>query len=305
MPNHDRALIDELRCTGTEVISACVLHCNSKARRDTRWEKWLSLRPPYEVKRCENCGIRWLSPRPDAEGLKVIYSSRNYFHSGGVTDYLQYADQRTEHFKQRIARLRQMGVRSILDYGAATGDFVAFASEAGLDALGVEFSEEARDEARTRHGIALLSPEEGIAPGRRFDAIHMNHVLEHLADPVKHLQWCFEQLQPGGLLVIEVPRQFENDADRLRRFAGRGGMQQTFDAFSLHHTYFFTPDTLRKACELAGFEVTEICTFVTPNPSIRSRTRRLLERLLSWSARKRHGGDAIQAYAIRPVSPWP
>jgi hypothetical protein len=130
----------------------------------------------------------------------------------------------------------------------------------------------------------------------------MNHVLEHMPDPVNHLKWCLDKLQPGGALVVEVPRQFDNDADRLRRLAGRGGKQQTFDAFSLHHTYFFAPRTLRKACEFAGFEITSIRTLITPNPNIGSKKRRLLEQLLAWSARKRLGGDAIEVYAIKPAS---
>lgn len=301
MQTSHHSLIEDLQGTSTETVPSCILGCNGEVRRDMQWEEWLGLCPPYEVKRCMVCGIRWLSPRPDNPALQIIYSSRHYFHSGGVTDYLQYAEQRSGHFRKRIARLQSLGIRSVLDYGAATGDFVAAASDAGLDATGIELSRAAREEALAKHGIALLSPEEGAALDRQFDAIHMNHVLEHMPDPIKHLQWCLQRLRPGGMLVAEVPRQFDNDADRLRRLVGRGGKQQTLDAFSLHHTYFFTPGTLRRCCELAGFEVDSLETLITPNPAIRSATRRAVEKILAWSAKTRLGGDVIVIHAIKPV----
>ena len=155
--------------------------------------------------------------------------------------------------------------------------------------------------ARWQNTHPLLPPEEGATLDRQFDAIHMNHVLEHMPDPLEHLQWCLQRLRPGGMLVAEVPRQFENDADRLRRLVGSGGKQHALDAFSLHHTYFFTPGTLRKCSELAGFEVDSLETLITPNPAIRSATRRTVEKILAWSAKRRLGGDVIVIHAIKPA----
>lgn len=300
MAINQQPLYDDLLQTGTEIRDDCILGCRSEVRRDPKWERWLLLPPRYGVLRCLGCGVRWLSPRPDGSGLAVIYSSRHYFHSGGTTDFAQYARQREEHFRTRISQLKERGVRSVLDYGAATGGFVAAAIESGLDATGVEFSEAAREEAMKLHGITLLSPDEAARNDWSFDAVHMNHVLEHMPDPVTHLQWCARQLRSGGTLIIEVPNQFRNDADRLRRLVGKGGRQQSFDAFSLHHTCFFDPHNLRRACALAGFDVTEVRTLITRNPNIDSRARRFLERLLAWSARTRHGGDSIELLAVKP-----
>src|SRR4029453_5569035 len=97
-----------------------------------------------------------------------------------ITDYAQYADQRHARFAQRAVLLSEMGARTVLDYGAATGDFVAAAREAGLDWAGGEFSSAGREDA-ARKGIALLPPNASLGT---FDAIHMNHVLEHMPDPV-------------------------------------------------------------------------------------------------------------------------
>lgn len=305
MATNQNSLMDDLRGTGTETRDTCLLGCKSKVSRDRIWEGWLSLPPQYGILRCHDCGVRWLSPRPDGDGLTVIYSSRHYFHSGGTTDFGQYAIQREEHFRARISQLKERGVRSVLDYGAATGGFVAAATEAGLDAIGVEFSEAAREEARGVHGITLLPPDEAARREWSFDAVHMNHVLEHMPDPVNHLQWCSRQLRRGGILVAEVPNQFRNDADRLRRLFGKGGRQESFDAFSLHHTCFFSPSNLVRACVLAGFDVTGVRTLITRNPNMESRARLVLERVLAWSARIRDGGDAIEVFAVKRGSTTP
>ena len=287
------SLESDLSHTGVQSVRECVVCGQSRTVRDDRWAELLALPSRYGVQRCAQCGLRWLSPRPDEPGLEIIYSGEHYFHSGGVTDYGQYADQRRARFAERAALLGEMGARTVLDYGAATGEFVAAARQAGLDSTGVEFSAAAREDA-ARKGIDLLPPD---APLGTFDAIHMNHVLEHMPDPVAHLRWCHDHLNAGGVLAIEVPQQFDNAADQLRRLTGKGGRQAEFDAFSVHHTYFFTPATLREACTLAGFHVETLRTAITPNPNIGSAKRRLLESLLAWSAAHRMTGDVIELYA--------
>lgn len=288
-------LLESLADAPTEGVDDCVL-CGVAGVDDSRWAGLLALPPPYGVRRCPKCKLRWLSPRPGPQGLSILYSAEHYFHSGEGTGYATFVAERSEHFR---ARLREMvshigqGGR-ILDYGAATGEFVAIATEMGLEAVGVEFSEAARLEALDK-GVRLLAPDQEVAGP--FDAIHMNHVLEHMPDPLAHLRWCHSMLRPGGLLVVEVPSQFDNDFDALKRALGRGGKQAGFDAFSLHHTYFFTPRNMAAMFARAGFSVQRVRTFVPSQRPATSWKRQVLRSLL-WLADKAHrGGDVIEVYA--------
>ena len=61
--------------------------------------------------------------------------------------------------------------------------------------------------------------------------------------------------------MIEVPQQFDNALDTVRRVLRVGGRRQIFDAYSLHHTYYFSPTTLTNLCQKAGFTVAACRTF--------------------------------------------
>jgi len=89
-------------------------------------------------------------------------------------------------------------------------------------------------------------------PSRHFDAITMNHVIEHVPDPIGTLKECCRVLKPGGKLVVVTP-----NIDSLGR--------HVFDVAWLHwdpprHLHIFSPHSLRAAAERAGLLVQEMRT---------------------------------------------
>jgi SAM-dependent methyltransferase len=115
----------------------------------------------------------------------------------------------------------------------------------GKEVTGIEpnaaYAAWCRDElgldVRTAHLVPQL-----FAPGA-FDLIRLNHVLEHLNDPVRYLGMIAAWLAPGGRLWIEVP-----NIEGYVREKGRGRM------FHYGHVFNFNPWTLRAAAGLAGLE---------------------------------------------------
>lgn len=296
---------------GTERVAGCLL-CGQPGAQDARWQSFLELLPPYGVHACRTCGLRWLNPRPDADGYRALYSHELYFGGDAASpaDYHGVVAGRLDYFRDRIARItRFLDARrplDILDYGAATGEFVDLCRQAGHQGAGIELSADARAAAQRNLGIALMGREDAAAiPPGAYDAIHMNHVLEHMPDPLSHLQWCWQRLRPGGLLVIEVPQQFDNDLDRLRRLLRLGGKQARFDAYSLHHAYFFTPKALRRLLEHTQFTVAQLTTFNPAKaPLWPPSARNWVLRALLWCADRIHcGSNIIEVYAVRPPAP--
>jgi SAM-dependent methyltransferase len=229
-----------------------------------------------------------------------------YFGGDGASpaDYESSAKARVDYMRARIARLERMankeGPLSILDYGAATGDFVRAALDAGHDCIGIELSADARAVAGQKNWVHLLSIDAvEEMDGARFDAIHMNHVLEHMPDPLAHARWCARILKPGGLFVLEVPQQFDNDLDRLRRGLRAGGKRVRFDAYSLHHTYFFTPPTMKALLAKAGFGVLGLSTFNIDKAPLWpfSLKNYVLRSLLGVADRLHAGGNIIEVFA--------
>ena len=290
-----------------ENVEGCLLCPGVAGEHDERWYRYLGLVEPYDVLHCQQCGLRWLSPRPDAEGYRKLYSSDLYFGGKGASpaDYQHEAKSRIGYWRARVKRaasMRGAGDRqmSFLDYGAATGEFVRVAHDEGYACVGMELSADARAMAKKINHVSLLSLEQlKELNGVDFDVIHMNHVLEHMPNPLSHLQWCSTHLKDGGLLVVEVPQQFDNDLDRLRRLVHVGGKRSHFDAYSLHHTYFFTSRTLTALFETAGFKIKHLATF-NPNktplwpPAF---TNWVLRPALHAADVLHRGGNIIEVYA--------
>lgn len=299
---------DQLCRLPVESVETCVLCDGVRGVPDARWRGLLELMPPYDVLRCPGCSLRWLSPRPSAAGYASLYSDAMYFGGAGASpaDYAGLADARVAYMRSRIARIGRTASRrkplSMLDYGAATGEFVRAARDAGHECVGVELSGDARATAEQKNGVELLAPDRANEFGdARFDVVHMNHVLEHMPDPLAHLRWCAHILKPGGLLVSEVPNQFDNDLDRLRRALHVGGKRPRFDAYSLHHTYFFTPATMARLAVKAGFNVVNLATFNSDKTPLWPFAPKnyVLGGLLGIADRLHAGGNIIEVYARR------
>jgi SAM-dependent methyltransferase len=89
-------------------------------------------------------------------------------------------------------------------------------------------------------------PESGL-PGGAFDVITLNHVLEHIPDPMAALQEIRRLLAPGGCAMIAVP----NRAGLWARLLGHRWVALDLP----RHLYHFSPATLRRAASAAGLRV--------------------------------------------------
>ena len=177
----------------------------------------------------------------------------------------------------------------------------------GHRAEGLELSQGAREQAKKRYSIDLIAGELGdIQGGESYDVIHMNHVFEHLPDPSAAMEICNKLLKQNGLLVLEVPREFYNDLDRLKKLLG-WKRRKEFNAYSLHHTYFYTPKTLAKLIRQCGFGIKRLRT---RNPAITPlipfKLRNFFLRWYLWIADKTHqGGNIIEVFAVKKASAQP
>ena len=146
--------------------------------------------------------------------------------------------------------------RALLDIGSGTGEFLQFMKGKGWKAAGLELSVDARALAQRRglevHGLTaerLLA----LQPERRgsFQAVSLFHVLEHLPDPVRLLKTARALLSPGGILVAQVP----NDFNPLQMTVTDKLGAKPWWVVSPDHINYFDFRSLRKVLERLGFEV--------------------------------------------------
>lgn len=252
---------------------------NCPACQNTFWHpdrmatQMISLPAKYHVLKCGDCGQRRLEPQLSEVELKEMYSdayfSSHESFSGSLSDvnpsnsdYIsQVVTTRYDKFLRTIARLKLIHpyVETILDVGAATGDFVKLAKDSGLNADGIEFSAYAIKVAYEKFGVELeqLSLAE-VTKDNYYDAIHLHHVFEHFNEPQIELQHITRLLKPNGLLYIEIPYQF-NLIERLLFIFKK--KVYPFTIHSIHHPFFYNPHSIKRFLQNHHFEILKISVF--------------------------------------------
>ena len=172
---------------------------------------------------CHDCGLLFSNPLPPADQLAAHYGD------GGA-----WAARRVERrrrleakYRRRLARgqpqadastprrvqahdllfeavARYVPVHappasaSVLDFGCGDGKLLDWLQERGWETYGIEPS---MDLEFFRHRRLMSLPQD-----RRFTLVILNHVLEHVTDPLGALRQLAGALRDDGTLFLSVPR---------------------------------------------------------------------------------------------------
>lgn len=195
---------------------------------------------------CDGCGLVSHDPLPTADALEQFYGERyRMAYKGRWAPKPKHSLRAQRSAVLRAARLAPLiapGAR-VLDIGASSGEFVYMMGQLGYSAIGIEPNAGYRTFGVETYGVDVtdrrLEPQ-AFGAGV-FDLITLNHVFEHLADPVAVLQAISHWLTPGGLLFIEVPNIV-------------GVAKQRANLFHFAHVWNFAPHTLTGLLATAGFQ---------------------------------------------------
>lgn len=252
--------------------------------------------------RCPRCGFIFTRPR-DFDTLAKNNETYEERLPRYVAKFTSAKHRRTTRAKLRqLAPFRQNG--RLLEIGSNTGAFLFRARELGWQPLGVEPTESCARYGREKHGLNILpgTVEEVPLPESHFDVVYSNAVFEHLPLPSVAFQAAYRALRPGGALFVDTV----NYDSYTREFIGTGWKLVDPRA----HLSLYTPATLRRFCEQAGFKVLKISTHgvrFRPNDNGKLRglprwSEEVRKTIYSIACRFNLKGDSITVLAQKPTS---
>ena len=190
---------------------------------------------------CGSCTHVFVDPRPGRDEM-------NRYYSGDYWLDMETAHEMTSGVRQLIgmAAGAHPGGRA-LDVCCAAGKKTAALQAAGLQVTGLDPYEQACVAAREMYGIEAICAhlQEAVLPVESYDAITFFDVLEHVHDPVGDLRKVRALLKPGGAVYLKAPN---NRSWQARVF---GKWWAVLDP--PRHLHHFTPRSLRRCLEAAGF----------------------------------------------------
>jgi 2-polyprenyl-3-methyl-5-hydroxy-6-metoxy-1,4-benzoquinol methylase len=209
----------------------------------------------FNIVSCKDCGFKFTSPRPDDSVLGNYYKAESYVsHTNskkGIINKLYHA-VRNKTLKQKLALVSSYVSRgTILDYGCGTGMFLNTCKKTEWETYGMEPDDNARKMA-SEQGLNVFSDKGRIQTyitDKKFNAITLWHVLEHVTDMAETLSFFKKRLNENGVLIIAVPNHKSYDAQFYK---------EHWAAYDVpRHLHHFDLSTMKRLIESAGFILQE------------------------------------------------
>lgn len=207
---------------------------------------------------CDGCSHVYTSKRYSEDAIARFYEQNDYYAR------ITYANKETCFYRrEEVARPKFLFAEPFaeprgawLDVGSGIGDLVSVAAERGWTATGLELSDTSVAFAREVFGVDLvhqtLERYAAADPARActFRAVSFLGVLEHGVDPLRELRTARTLLEPGGIVLIQVPNA--RSASSLIQAAFPEHVFRHMSPVS--HVMLFTERSLHEALRLTGFE---------------------------------------------------
>jgi SAM-dependent methyltransferase len=229
----------------------------------------------WNFRRCDDsdCGLMWLDPMPEEGDMGALYD--NYYthdeehgacqHGAGII-ILGWSLRLFYSLFKRVTFIRRQRKRlnlmyldrrnpgRLLEIGCGNGRRLAMLRKLGWEVEGQEIDPLAAAQCKKKYdlGIHMGILESLGLPDDVYDAVILNHVIEHVHDPVHLLKECRRVMKSDGVLTVVTPN--------LSGYGHSYFLSRWRGLEPPRHLYLFSPSNLQKIAEKAGFSRTKIWT---------------------------------------------
>lgn len=202
----------------------------------------------YTGRKCEHCGLIYISPRPSLAEIRNLYGD-DQAHISAEAHKAQGFSKRLQARHHLAILKRYITGGSLLDIGAGAGFFLDEARKNNFDVYGIEWNDSQVDFIRNTLNIKCDKTTLRESFGsKNFDVIYHCDVISHFYDPLAEFTIMNQRLNPGGILMFET---------------GNGDFDEKYlSAFTSFqypdHLFFFSERNIRDLLARTGFELLHI-----------------------------------------------
>lgn len=201
------------------------------------------------------------------------------------------ATLRLESVLALVDRHCRPGAR-IADFACAQGNYALSLAERGYEVTAVDLQPDFLRYARKKHTHGHFETVEASVIDYRaetpYDCVLLGEIIEHVAFPDQLLRAAFENLAPGGLVIVTTPNGAEYGAG-LPTYSQVTNLEELIPR-QFHwgdHLFLYTEQELRGLFKAAGFEPLECLKINSSYVSQLKGVRYLLPlRALRWMERR-------------------
>jgi len=214
----------------------------------------------FTLVRCLACGHKQLLAEFDPEALQQLYTE---FYPRSTYDLANYKPHGEVHglkpwlVGEYCAAFRWVprDVR-VLDIGCGFGETLGYHRARGCDVYGVEADENMRRVAeKYQYKVHVGLFDSTLYEPAFFDYVTMDHVIEHVTNPLKTMKGIAAILKTNGTVILSTP----NANGWGARLFGR----RWINWHTPYHLHFFSTTSMAFAAEKAGLVLEQTKTITS------------------------------------------
>ena len=192
----------------------CPLCDSTDSIEKVRARDFLYSHEEFSVAKCCKCGLEYTNPRIEESHIAEYYFPGYTAHGSkkpphSIKRFIRGAGRIVgDVHREVLVELQSIRAQSVLEIGPGSGELLYFLKNRGFEVAGVE-TDVVCARALTEGGIncypdSLENVMKQLNP-RKFDAVILCHVFEHLYRPLETLENIRHVLKEEGIIYLTLP----------------------------------------------------------------------------------------------------